>query len=103
MVWVVQAAGRDSYKNTDHVGINAKRSQQASLYSCTKDGTPTTALTDLPRYQSRTIRHPRRSASVGQWIEHVPPKQLGRRFNSGQDANKFPEGGEYYARASPVH
>ena len=51
MVWIVQAVGGDGYKNTDHVGINVKRSQQAHVYSCTKDGTPTTALTDLPRYQ----------------------------------------------------
>ena len=51
MVWVIQAAGRDSYKNTDHIGINAKRGQQAYLYSCTRDGTPTPALADLPRYQ----------------------------------------------------
>ncbi len=51
MVWIMQAAGRDSYKNTDHVGINVKRSQQAYLYSCAKDGTPTTALAHLPRYQ----------------------------------------------------
>jgi len=50
-VWVMLAAGRDSYKNTEHVGINVRRGQQAYLYSCTKDGTPTTTLTDLPRYQ----------------------------------------------------
>ena len=49
-VWVMQSAGRDSYRNTDHVGINVKRGQQAFLYSCTKDGAPTTALTDLPHY-----------------------------------------------------
>ena len=52
MVWIVQAVGGASYKNTDHVGINVKRSQRAYLYSCTKDGTPTTALDDLPRYQT---------------------------------------------------
>ena len=50
MVWVLQDARRGSYKNTDHVGINVKRDRQAYLYSCTKDGTPTPALTDLPRY-----------------------------------------------------
>ena len=49
-VWVMQSAGRDSYKNTDHVGINVKRGRHARLYSHTKDGTPTAALTDLPRY-----------------------------------------------------
>jgi hypothetical protein len=51
MVWIMQVVGRDSYKNTDHVGINVRRGQQAYLYSCTKNGTPTTALSDLPRYQ----------------------------------------------------
>ena len=59
MVWVMLAAGRDSYKNTDHVGINVKRGQQAYLYSCTKDGTPTTALTDLPRYEKPDDLPPR--------------------------------------------
>ena len=49
-VWVMQSAGRDRYKNTDHVGINVRRGRSAYLYSHTKDGTPTTALTDLPRY-----------------------------------------------------
>ena len=49
-VWVMQSAGRDSYKNTDHVGINVKRGRRPYLYSYMKDGTPTTALTDLPRY-----------------------------------------------------
>ncbi len=60
MVWIVQAVGGASYKNTDHVGINVKRSQRAYLYSCTKDGTPTTALDDLPRYQ--TLDDPPRRA-----------------------------------------
>ncbi|HEX9302206.1 MAG TPA: hypothetical protein VF959_07640 [Casimicrobiaceae bacterium] len=59
VVWVMMAAGRDSYKNTDHVGINVKRGQQAYLYSCTKDGTPTTALTELPRYQKPNDPPPR--------------------------------------------
>ena len=49
-VWVMQSAGRGRYKNTDHVGINVKRGRQPYLYSHTKDGTPTTALADLPRY-----------------------------------------------------
>ncbi len=51
MVWVIQRAGRGRYKKTDHIDINAKRGRQAYLYSCTKDGTPTPALTDLPRHQ----------------------------------------------------
>jgi hypothetical protein len=59
IVWIMLAAGRDSYKNTDHVGINVKRGRQAYLYSCTKDGTPTTALTDLPRYQKPDDPPPR--------------------------------------------
>ncbi len=49
-VWVMQSVGRDSYRNTDHVGINVRRGRHAYLYSHRKDGTPTTALTDLPRY-----------------------------------------------------
>ena len=51
MVWVMRDAGQGRYMNTDHVGINAKRGRQAYLYSCTKDGTPTPALTSLRRYQ----------------------------------------------------
>jgi len=49
-VWVMMAAGRGSYKNTDRVGINVKLGRHEYLYSHMKDGTPTTALTDLPRY-----------------------------------------------------
>jgi hypothetical protein len=52
-VWVMRSAGRDSYRNTDHVGINVRRGRRAYLYSHRKDGTPTTALTDLPRYDRR--------------------------------------------------
>ena len=50
-VWVLRSAGGGRYKNTDHVGVNAKRGRQTDLYSCMRDGTPTTALADLPRYQ----------------------------------------------------
>ncbi len=50
VVWVMRDAGQGRYINTDHVGINAKRGRQVYLYSCTKDGTPTAALTDLPHY-----------------------------------------------------
>ena len=60
MVWVVLSAGRHNYKNTDHVRINVKRGRQAYLYSCTRSGTPTTALTDLPRYE----RHGRSAPSA---------------------------------------
>ena len=49
-VWVMQSVGRGSYKNTDHVSINKQRRRNGYLYSHTKDGTPTNALTDLPRY-----------------------------------------------------
>ena len=52
-VWVMQSVGRDSYKNTDHIGINVRRGRNAYLYSHKKDGTPTTALTDLPRYERK--------------------------------------------------
>jgi hypothetical protein len=48
-VWVMQSAGRDRYRNTDHVGV--RRGRRAYLYSHKKDGTPTNALTDLPRYE----------------------------------------------------
>ena len=51
MVWVLRSADGGRYKNTDHVGVNAKRGRQDYLCSCMKDGTPTTALADLPRYQ----------------------------------------------------
>ena len=50
-VWIMQSLGPDRYMNTDHVGINVKRGQQSYLYSCTRNGTPTGALMDLPRYQ----------------------------------------------------
>ena len=51
-VWVmVSVAPPGSYKNTEYVRINVRRGGQEYLYSCTKDGTPTSTLTDLPRYQ----------------------------------------------------
>jgi len=50
-VWVMVSVGPGSYKNTDHVRINVKQGGRGYLYSCTADGTPTPALTDLPRYQ----------------------------------------------------
>jgi hypothetical protein len=49
-VWVLAADGRGSYMNTDHVGI--KTAQRERLYSCTKDGTATSALIELPRYRA---------------------------------------------------
>ncbi len=51
MVWIMQSAGPNRYMNTEHVGINVKRGQQAYLFSCTKNGTPTPTLMALPRYQ----------------------------------------------------
>ena len=50
-VWVMVADGAGNHKNTDHVRINIKHGGHEYLYSCTKDGTPTSALTDLPRYE----------------------------------------------------
>ena len=50
-VWVVVTEGPGTYKNTDRVGINVKLGRHEYLYSHTTDGTPTTALTDLPRYR----------------------------------------------------
>lgn len=50
-VWVMHSIGPESYQNTDHVGVKVKRGQQSYLYSCTRDGTPTPALMQLPRYQ----------------------------------------------------
>ena len=73
-VWVMLSAGRHNYKNTDHVRINVKRGRQAYLYSCTRSGTSTTALTDLPRYERPDDRPLGRPASVAPCIEHVPPK-----------------------------
>ena len=58
-VWVVVTEGPGTYKNTDHVGI--KRGQHEHLYSYTKDGTPTPALIDLPRYRLPDDPPPRSS------------------------------------------
>jgi hypothetical protein len=49
-VWVIATDGHGKYTNTDRVRINVKPDGRECLYSCTKDGTPTSALTDLPRY-----------------------------------------------------
>jgi hypothetical protein len=51
-VWViVSVAPSGRYKNTDHVRINVKHGGHLYLYSCWRDGTPTSSLMDLPRYQ----------------------------------------------------
>ena len=50
-VWVIVSVGPGTYKNTDHVRINVKQGGRGYLYSCTSDGTTTSALIDLPRYQ----------------------------------------------------
>ena len=50
-VWVMVSVGPGSYKNTDRVRINVKQGGRGYLYSCTGDGTPTTALTELPHYE----------------------------------------------------
>jgi hypothetical protein len=49
-VWVMVPDGSGKYKNTDRVRVNVKRDGHPYLYSCTGDGTPTSALTELPRY-----------------------------------------------------
>jgi len=72
MVWVMLSAGRHNYKNTDHVRINVKRGRQAYLYSCTRNGTPTTALTDLPRYE-RPDDLPLRPPGVGSSVHRARP------------------------------
>ena len=68
MVWVMRSAGLHNYKNTDHVRINVKRGRQAYLYSCTRSGTPTTALTDLPRYERQDDLPPRPPGSGGETV-----------------------------------
>ncbi len=52
-VWVMVDAGLGRYRNTDRVGVGTKPSGHEHLFSCTEDDTPTTALTDLPRYRKR--------------------------------------------------
>lgn len=49
-VWVIVADAKGKYRNTDRVRIDTKGGGRKSLYSCAEDGTPTSALTDLPRY-----------------------------------------------------
>ena len=71
-VWVMLSAGRHKYKNTNHVRINVKRGREAYLYSCTRNGTPTTALTDLPRYESRDDLPPR-PPGVGRSMDRARP------------------------------
>ncbi len=51
-VWVMVPDGHGHHMNTEHVRINVKPGGHQYLYSCTKDGTPTSTLTDLPRYQA---------------------------------------------------
>ncbi len=62
--WVMVATGPGSYRNTDRVGINVKIGRHEYLYSHTKDGAPTTALTDLPRYD-RPVDRIAYAASMG--------------------------------------
>ena len=51
-VWVMVPDGHGHHVNTEHVRINVKPGGHQYLYSCTKDGKPTSTLTDLPRYQA---------------------------------------------------
>ena len=71
MVWVTMSVGQGNYRNTDHVGVNVKRGQQAYLYSCTKDGTPTAALAELPRYQKPDDAPPK-SSGAGSSVDRAP-------------------------------
>jgi hypothetical protein len=49
-VWVIVAEAQGKYRNTDRVQVDTKDGGRKSLYSCAEDGTPTSALTNLPRY-----------------------------------------------------
>ena len=71
-VWVLRSVGGGRYKNTDHVGVNAKRGRQPYLYSCMRDGTPTTALFDLPRYQKPDDLSPK-PPGVGSSVDGARP------------------------------
>jgi hypothetical protein len=48
-VWII-VSDRGSYRNTDRVRVRAGDGGRKRLYSCAKDGAPTSALGDLPRY-----------------------------------------------------
>jgi hypothetical protein len=71
-VWVLRSVGAGRYKNTDHVGVNVRRGRQAYLYSCMKDGSPTTALADLPRYQ-KPDDLPSKPPGVGSSVDRARP------------------------------
>lgn len=49
-VWVIVSDGPGRYRNTDRVRVEIKGGGRRSLYSCAEDGTPTSALSALPRY-----------------------------------------------------
>ena len=48
-VWVI-VSERGRYRNTDRIRVDTTDGGRKHLYSSAKDGTPTSALTDLPRY-----------------------------------------------------
>ena len=48
-VEVIVSDGDRTYRNPDHARVHTKDGGRQSLDSCTKDETPTSARTDLPR------------------------------------------------------
>lgn len=50
-VWVVAGDGRGKHVNTAHVRFDVGAGGHMDLYSCARDGTRTSALRDLPRYE----------------------------------------------------
>jgi hypothetical protein len=49
-VWVVVTEAHGKYTNTQRVGVDTDEGGRRRLYSRARDGTPTSALADLPRY-----------------------------------------------------
>jgi len=49
-VWIIASDGLGKYKNTERVRVGIGVGGRKYLYSCTKNETPTSALTRLPRY-----------------------------------------------------
>jgi len=71
-VWVVVSDRPGKYKNTDRVRVNVTDDGRAYLFSCTKDGTPTSALNNLPRYLKPD------DAQSGQSSDRQPPRSARR-------------------------
>jgi len=49
-VWIIASDGLGKYRNTERVRVGIGEGGRKYLYSCTKDGTPTSSLSKLPRY-----------------------------------------------------